>query len=188
MKIMKLMKLTLVASSLLVPTIAFGQGANPPASTKESKQTSGRGQTAVEQTVKGSTAEKKAPSVQVQQALIALDKQWGEAGSKGDTASLNKILSDNYVGIGQKGDALGKQEQVAATTATSANVQNASYTADEYKFEALTPDVIVMTHRATTKGMQDGKEVTESHRSLHVFQKQKGQWQVVANAQLPIKE
>ena len=127
------------------------------------------------------------PPTSVQQDLIALDKQWGEAGGKGDTATLNKILSANFLGIGQKGEALGKQEQVAATTATSANVQNASYTADEYKFETLTPDVIVMTHRATTKGMQDGKEVTESHRSLHVFQKRGGQWQVVANAQLPVK-
>jgi hypothetical protein len=56
----------------------------------------------------------------------------------------------------------------------------------EYKFEMLSPDVVVMTHRGTTKGVQDGKEVTESHRSLHVFQKKDGRWQVVANAQLPI--
>lgn len=128
------------------------------------------------------------PSNSVQQALIALDKQWGEAGGKGDTATLNKILSDNYLGIGQKGEALGKQEQVTATTATSANVQNASYTADEYKFQALSPDVIVMTHRATLKGTEGGKEITESHRSLHVFQKRGGQWQVVASTQVPVKE
>jgi hypothetical protein len=127
------------------------------------------------------------PPAGVQQTLITLDKQWGEAGGKGDTATLNKILSDNYLGIGQKGEALGKQEQVAATTGTSANVQNPSYTADEYKFEALSPDVIVMTHRATIKGTQAGKETTESHRSLHVFQKRGGQWQVVASTQLPIK-
>jgi hypothetical protein len=145
----------LIAISLLISTIALGQGASPPAS--------------------------------VQQALIALDQQWGEAGGKGDTAALNKIVSDNYLGIGQKGEALGKQEQVAATTATSANVQNPSYTADEYKFEALSADVIVMTHRATIKGTQAGKELTESHRSLHVFQKRSGQWQVVASTQLPLK-
>ncbi len=151
----------LIAIALLVPTMVLGQG---------------------------KSADKKAPSQQIQQSLIALDKQWGEAGSKGDTATLNKILGDSFTGIGAKGEALGKQEQVAATTATSSNVQNPSYTADEYKFESLTPDVIVMTHRATTKGTQDGKEVTESHRSLHVFQKRGGQWQVVANAQLPIKE
>src|SRR5450759_26318 len=35
---------------------ALGQGGNPPTSTKESGQTSGRGETAVEQTVKGSAA------------------------------------------------------------------------------------------------------------------------------------
>jgi hypothetical protein len=180
--------LALAATILLLSTTAFGQGENPPAATKQSKQTSGRGQTGVEQTAKGSMSDRKAPSEQVQQSLIALDKQWGEAGSKGDTAALNKILGDSYMGIGEKGEALGKQEQVAATTATSSNLQNASYTADDYKFESLAPDVIVMTHRATTKGTQDGKEVTESHRSLHVFQKRGGQWQVVANAQLPIKD
>ena len=40
--------------------------------------------------------------------------------------------------------------------------------------------------RGTTKGMENDKEVTESHRSLHVFQKLDGRWQVVAIAQLPV--
>lgn len=154
---------TLIAVLLLAPTLMFGQGKSQP-------------------------ADKKAPSEQVQQSLITLDKQWGEAAAKGDNATLNKILADSFMGVGDKGEMLGKQEQVAATTATTSNIKNASYTADEYKFQSLAPDVIVMTHRATTKGTQDGKEVTEAHRSLHVFQKQGGQWRVVANAQLPIKE
>ena len=87
-----------------------------------------------------------------------------------------------------KGEAQGKQELVATNAAGAAGVQNASYTPDEYKFEMLGSDVVVMTHCGTTKGMKDGKEVTESHRSLHVFQKQGGRWQVVANAQLPIEQ
>jgi ketosteroid isomerase-like protein len=160
MKRMKLIDLTLAAISLLVPTIVLGQATKPSS---------------------------EVPSQQVQQALIALDKQWGEAGSKGDSAALNKILADDFLAIGPKGEALGKQEQIAATP-TAANVQNASYAADEYKFEMLIPDVVVMTHRATIKGTHEGKEVAESHRSLHVFQKRGGQWQVVANAQLPIAQ
>ncbi len=152
----------LIAVSLLAPCLMFGQTKSQPAD--------------------------KAPSQQVQQSLIALDKQWGEAADKQDTATLNKILADTYMGIGDKGQAEDKQGQVSATTAATSNVKNASYTADEYKFESLAPDVVVMTHRATIKGTQDGKDVTESHRSLHVFQKQGGQWRVVANAQLPIKE
>ncbi|MFZ1050815.1 MAG: nuclear transport factor 2 family protein [Candidatus Sulfotelmatobacter sp.] len=120
----------------------------------------------------------------VQQSLISLDKQWGEAG--GDTAKLDKIIGDNLLAVGAKGEAQDKQQLIADNKAVSAGVQNASYMADEYKFEMLSPDVVVMTHRGTTKGMENGKEVTESHRSLHVFQKRDGGWQVVANAQLPI--
>ena len=120
----------------------------------------------------------------VQQALISLDKQWGA--SAGDTTKLDQIIGDHVLAVGPKGEAQGKQELVAANAAAAAGVQNASYTPDEYKFEMLSSDVVVMTHRGSTKGMKDGKEVMESHRSLHVFQKQGGKWQVVANAQLPI--
>jgi Domain of unknown function (DUF4440) len=120
----------------------------------------------------------------VQQSLISLDKQWGEAG--GDTAKLDKIIGDNLLAVGSKGEAQDKPQLIADNKAVSAGAQNASYMADEYKFEMLSPDVVVMTHRGTTKGMENGKEVTESHRSLHVFQKRDGGWQVVANAQLPI--
>jgi hypothetical protein len=132
------------------------------------------------------SAQAKEVPTDVQQNLISVDKQWGEAG--GDTAKLDKIIGDNLVAIGTKGEAQNKQQMIADNKATSAGVQDASYTPDEYKFEMLSPDVVVMTHRGTTKGMQNGKEVTESHRSLHVFQKRDGRWQVVANAQLPISE
>ena len=120
----------------------------------------------------------------LQQTLISLDKEWGNSGT--DTAKLDKIYGDNLIAVGTKGEAQDKKQLIADNVATSAGVQNASYVADEYKFEMLSPDVVVMTHRGTTKGMKDGKEVTESHRSLHVFQKRDGRWQVVANAQIPI--
>ena len=122
----------------------------------------------------------------LQQTLISLDKEWGAAGA--DTAKLDKIIGDNLLAVGTKGEAQDKQQLIADNKATSAGVQNTSYTPDQYKFEMLSPDVVVMTHRGTTKGTQNSKEVTESHRSLHVFQKQDGRWQVVANAQLPIAQ
>ena len=125
-------------------------------------------------------AEKPATSDQVQQQLIALDKQWGQAGS--DTATLNKILADGMLALGPNGEAQGKPEQVAAVTSGPAGAAG-SYSADEYKFETLTPDIVVMTHRGTTTAA-DGKK--ESHRSLHVFQRSGGAWQVVASAQAPI--
>src|SRR6201982_4327530 len=129
-----------------------------------------------------STHAKDVPS-DVQKALISLDKEWGEAG--GDTAKLDKILGDNILATGSKGEAQDKQQLIADNKAASANVQNASYNADEYKFEMLTPDVVVMTHRGTIKGTENGKEVTESHRSLHVFQRVNGQWRGVGKGAPP---
>src|SRR5581483_12098406 len=98
----------------------------------------------------------------------------GEPG--GDTTKLDKIMGDDLLAVGPKGEAQDKQQLMDANKTTGAGMQNVSYAADEYKFEMLSPDVVVMTHRGTNKGTQDGKEVTESHRSLHVFQKQDGNW------------
>jgi enamine deaminase RidA (YjgF/YER057c/UK114 family) len=54
MKKVSFVAMALVAVSLLAAPLALGQGGNPPASTKESGQTSGHCMTAVEQT--GQTA------------------------------------------------------------------------------------------------------------------------------------
>src|SRR5580693_8909474 len=95
-----------------------------------------------------STQAKNVPA-DVQKALIALDKQWGEAG--GDTAKLDKIIGDNLLAVGTKGEAQDKQQLIADNKATSAGLQNASYKADEYKFEMLSPDFIFFNDTATTK-------------------------------------
>ena len=120
-----------------------------------------------------STQAKNVPA-DVQNTLIALDKEWGEAG--GDAAKLDKIIGDSVLAIGAKGEAQDKQQLITSNKSASAGVSNGTYTADEYKFGMPSSDVVVMTHRGTTKGMQNGKEVTESHRSLHVFQEQNGRW------------
>jgi quercetin dioxygenase-like cupin family protein len=56
MKSVRVVGLALVASALLSASLAWSQGGNPPASTKESGKTSGHGMTAVEQTQQMSQA------------------------------------------------------------------------------------------------------------------------------------
>jgi hypothetical protein len=53
MRSIRVIGLALVASALLAASLAWSQGGNPPASTKESGETSGHGMTAAEQTAKG---------------------------------------------------------------------------------------------------------------------------------------
>jgi hypothetical protein len=124
-------------------------------------------------------AEMQAPSQQVQQELIALDKKWGETVDKG---MLDKMLADNMLSVGPKGEGGGKKEQIASIVGTPTS----GYVADEHKFEMLGPDTVVMSHRGTSTSMEGGKPVKESHRSLHVFQRVQGTWQVVASSTTPI--
>ena len=56
----------LVAICLLAAPLAFAQGGNPLASTKESGASSGRGMTAVEQTGKNANAEEQVKAAQAQ--------------------------------------------------------------------------------------------------------------------------
>lgn len=48
----------------------------------------------------------------VEEEIIALDKQWGVAASKGDAAVLNKLLSDNLYHVHATGRVEGKDEYV----------------------------------------------------------------------------
>lgn len=45
-----------------------------------------------------------------------------------------------------------------------------------------------MTHRTTITGKRDGKDFTEMRRSMHVWVKRDGRWQVVATQATPIEQ
>ncbi len=111
-----------------------------------------------------------AATLQEQDALIALDKQWGEAGMKGDTATLGTILADDVVSVDGTG-AMGKAETIAANEAV--DDPNASYEVGDYEVKLLDDETAVMTHS------------TPDHYSLHVWAKRGGNWQVVATASVP---
>lgn len=49
-------------------------------------------------------------------------------------------------------------------------------------------DTAVMTHRTTITGKRDGKDFTEMRRSMHVWVKRDGRWQVVATQATPIEQ
>jgi hypothetical protein len=106
--------------------------------------------------------------------LIAQDKAWGSAGTKGDTDAVAKFLADNVVSVSETG-VRGKQAELADTRAAPAGTQ---YEPTDYNVTFLNADTAVMTH--STKG-------DEAHHSLHVWSRKGGQWQVVATSSTPVK-
>lgn len=129
--------------------------------------------------------EQVATTPSAEQELISLDKSWGEAGLKGDSAVLERILADDFIGNGPTGVAT-KAQNIAEAKTNAPNITNATYVADEYTVRLLDANTAVMTHRATEKGLNKGKEYTDQHRSMHVWVKRDGRWQVVASQATPI--
>jgi len=79
-------------------------------------------------------------------ALIELDKKWGQAGVKGDTATIAKLLDDDLVSVNEDG-VRGKKEELADNEPPTAG---ASYEATDYRVIFVGADTAIMTHR--TKG------------------------------------
>lgn len=106
------------------------------------------------------------------EALIALDKQWGEAVGKGDKTAAAKFIADTAVSVDDKG-MKNKQQQIADIKPAPAGEK---YEAVDYKVTFINPDTAIMTH--STKG-------TDAHYSLHVWSRKGGTWQVIATSTTP---
>ena len=106
--------------------------------------------------------------------LIKLDKDWGAAGIKGDATAVGKLLADDLVSVDNEG-VRDKKGELALVKAEPAGTQ---YEPTDYKVKLIGNDVAIMTHG--TKGK-------DAHRSMHVWARKGGQWQVVATSSTPVK-
>ena len=105
--------------------------------------------------------------------LIQLDKEWGE--SEGP-AFLESLLDDNIVALDSEG-VVGKAQMLE--DAASEDAPTGPYVAGDYDVRFLNENVAVMVHSAGG---------ADPHRSMHVWQKSDGKWQVVASATVPVEE
>ena len=103
------------------------------------------------------------------EALIALDKQWGESAIKGDKTVSEKLLADTVVSVDENG-VMGKQAMIADLKPAPAGTR---YEPTGYKVTFMNPDTAIMTH--STKG-------ADAHYSLHVWSRKGGAWQIVATS------
>lgn len=107
-------------------------------------------------------------------ALIALDKQWGESAVKGDTTVAKKLLADKVVSVTETG-VRGKQGELADMKPEPAGTR---YEPTDYKVTFINPDTAIMTHGTTG---------SDAHYSLHVWSRKGGTWQIIATSTTPAK-
>jgi ketosteroid isomerase-like protein len=164
----------LVSGTLFLGTLpVWGQGGNPPASTKESGATSGHGMTAVEQTYKGAA----------EQQIRDLHEQGRRAALKDDAAFFEKLLANQYFGIGGDGRLLTKAEAIEEFK--SGGVKYESIDERDVKVDAY-GDAAILNSTASVKATIHGKPVRGDYRATFVYVKEHGNWREVAFQLTPV--
>lgn len=157
-----------VSGILLLGTLpAWGQGENPPASTKESGATSGHGMTLVEQTYRETVAEQ----------IKSLHEERWQAALKENVGFFEQELANQYFGVGADGRVRTKAETIKDFNAGGIRyeaIDERDVTVDTYG------DAAIVNSTASVKATIEGKPVNGSYRATSVYVKEGGHWREVA--------
>ena len=113
----------------------------------------------------------------VEQSIKALTEQLNQAGLKGDVATFDKLLADDYIAI-----------SIFGGTATKADVLE-SFKSGKLKYDALEfsdmkvrvyGDTALVNSTANVKGHFGDTDISGQWRVVRVLVKRKGQWQSVS--------
>src|SRR5215471_4035396 len=113
-----------------------------------------------------------------EQEVVHLADAWANAELRGDTTLLERLLADDYIGIGPLGFLLTKQEWLARHEAGDLKYQ--SFTLDEVKVRVYNTDTAVLTARQGQQATYRGNSIPGQFRITLVFVQQQGQWQLVS--------
>ena len=154
---------------------AWGQGENPPASTKEVGRTSGHGVTLVEQSVQGN----------VEQQIRTLHDQGRQAALKGNARFFEEHLAASYFGIGGDGRLRTKAEWIQDLK--SGGIKYESIDERDVKVNTY-GNTAIMNSMASVKLVSNGKPIAGDYRATFVYVKHEGNWREVAFQSTPVAQ
>jgi ketosteroid isomerase-like protein len=97
-----------------------------------------------------------------------------------DTLVLKEIWADEYTFTNASGQILSKAQRIANLRSGATALRSIKAPEQEVKVRVY-GDAAVVTSRARIEGRYSGQEGTGEFRSLHVWVKRGGRWQLVAN-------
>jgi ketosteroid isomerase-like protein len=113
----------------------------------------------------------------VEQSIKAMSEQLNQAALKGDVATYDELLADDYISIG-----------ILGGTTTKADILE-NYKSGKVKFEAVDVldmkvrvygDSALVNYTANVKGHFGATDISGHWRVVRVWVKRKGQWQSVS--------
>ena len=113
----------------------------------------------------------------VEQDLLKLESNWGDALLKNDTAALERIYADEYLFTDSEGVTWNKSQDLANTKSGASKIT--SFKLEDMKVHVY-GEAAVVTGKTILKGTFQGKDISGQHRFTDVFVKRAGRWQCVA--------
>jgi len=117
---------------------------------------------------------------EVRQAI----KKYRTALLQRDAAALEQIWADDYTFTNGAGETHSKAERLANLKSGATSLDSISE--EEDMKVRVHGNVAVATSRLTIKGQYSGKQTSGQYRSIHVWVKGAGGWQLVANQLTPV--
>ncbi|WP_255483908.1 nuclear transport factor 2 family protein [Granulicella sp. 5B5] len=108
----------------------------------------------------------------------ALEHQWEKAMLAGDVATMDRLLSDDYLGVTITGDLLTKNQQLDRMRDRQLMMTKLQTTESRIK---LIGHIAIVTSLAQISGQMDGKAVDGSFRYTRVYQRlSNGSWRITS--------
>jgi ketosteroid isomerase-like protein len=124
-----------------------------------------------------------ADTASVQQTLMQMERDWAQAGIKNDTATVDKFVADDWVGINFEGTSITKAEGIA-------DMKSGASTAQSYEFGPMKVRVFgntaVVTGSDTEKSTYKGKDTSGKYVWTDVWVMRDGRWQAVASQSVKV--
>jgi uncharacterized protein (TIGR02246 family) len=113
--------------------------------------------------------------------VLALNRAWADAITKGDAAGLDRILAEDVIVTSGSGEVRSKAAEIkdAAGPPDPDFVWTRSFTTEDVRVR-IYRDAAVVTGRAKWGFKYKGQEVNQERRYTHVYVKRQGRWRIVA--------
>ena len=112
---------------------------------------------------------------QAEQEIVRLADAWASAELRRDIAFLERLLAEDFIGVGPLGFLLTKQQWLARHQ--SGEMKYEVHTLDEVSVRAYSEAAIVIG-RLTQQATYQGNPINVQMRTTLVFVHQQGQWQL----------
>jgi len=112
------------------------------------------------------------------QQVELLEEQWRVAQLSGDVATMDRLLSDDYIGISLNGQVNTKAQQLERTRTQRISLTRLDVTDRKVK---LVGSVAIVTSRAEVEGVSDSAPIKGTYRYTRVYQRlPNGAWKITS--------